>query len=54
MTEICCTCDDTTIRAQIKIGEQDLNPRKHYYNNPPRDWLKYIKLENAEVAGQLL
>ena len=36
------------------MGEQDLNPRKHYYINPLRDWLKYIKLENAGVAVQLL
>ena len=32
------------------MGEQDLNPRKHYYINPPRDWLKYIKQKNVGVA----
>ena len=44
------TWDDMTICAQIKMGEQDINPRKHYYINPPRDWLKYIKQKNFGVA----
>ena len=43
-----------TIYGSRNEEEQALNPRKQYYHNPQKEWLKSTKWKNVGVAGQQL